>query len=336
MSFILTLTFIVAFLGGAGSVALGNEHLVYMTNYDLNNVYVIDTTKDEVINTIDIQMEIKDGVKYGNGPSGIGVAANGKMYVTNFSSNTVSVIENQKEIKKIKVWSGPGSIATFGNKVYVVHNRNGNLIVIDATSDTIVKNLTREVIGIAWQNPGPMAINEAAGKGYVVTTEADSMASMIAVIDLKEDKIIKNIVTNAQNAVVVKDKVYAYDRGRFKVIDTKNDDIEAIYKIEAGTKISYSVGLAVSPNDEIYMLDFEYNNVIVFDTKTNKAKKVIPINGDASSIKISKNGKAYIKLVEREGIKIKEGIEIKRTKSISIVVIDTATYKVIKTIKVGS
>ena len=62
----------------------GAEQYVYISNFNSNNVSVIDTANDNVTATVSV----------GSNPQGVIVTANGKnVYVKNFGDSTVSVID---------------------------------------------------------------------------------------------------------------------------------------------------------------------------------------------------------------------------------------------------
>ena len=68
------------------------------------------------------------------------------LYVTNFGSDTVSVIDptTNTVIKNITVGDGPISIDidTFGDAMYVANYDSDTVSVIDPTTNTVIKNIT--------------------------------------------------------------------------------------------------------------------------------------------------------------------------------------------------
>ena len=83
-SFFAALVGAIAILGGAPSSAQN----AYITNSGSNTVSVIDTATNTVVSTIPV----------GISPGGVAVTPDGsKVYVTNFLSNTVSVIRHRDQ-----------------------------------------------------------------------------------------------------------------------------------------------------------------------------------------------------------------------------------------------
>ncbi len=68
-----------------------NGTLAYVANADSNTVSVIDTATHTVIDTNPSNPGI-DSIVVGLNPGGVAVSPNGSVYVSNWTSNTVSVI----------------------------------------------------------------------------------------------------------------------------------------------------------------------------------------------------------------------------------------------------
>ncbi|MGA9189321.1 MAG: cytochrome D1 domain-containing protein, partial [Methanosarcina sp.] len=104
----------------------GASPFAYVSNYDSNNISVIDTSINKVTATVDV----------GDHPAGVAVSPDGKKaYVVNAGSNTVSVIDTAKNkvIDTVKVGTYPQEIAVSpdGTKAYVTSFSNNTVSVID-------------------------------------------------------------------------------------------------------------------------------------------------------------------------------------------------------------
>ena len=123
---------------------------VYVTNYESNNVSVIDTATNTVISTVDV----------GARPGGIAVSPDGtKVYVTNEFSSNVSVIDTATNavIATVDVGNSLWGVAVSpdGSKVYVANENSNTVSVIDTATNTITA--TVEV------GSGPIAFGKFVG-----------------------------------------------------------------------------------------------------------------------------------------------------------------------------
>lgn len=108
----------------------------YVTNSDLNEVQVIDTKIDSVINKI-------SGIEV---PRGIAITPNGKyVLITNVTSNKVTVIEvkNNSVLKKISVDKMPTNIAVTkdGKYAYVTNQGSGSIAIISIDKLEVINNI---------------------------------------------------------------------------------------------------------------------------------------------------------------------------------------------------
>ncbi|MGY5129360.1 DUF5074 domain-containing protein, partial [Streptomyces nigrescens] len=77
----------------------------------------------------------------GTSPLAVAVAANGKVYVANASSNNVTVIDSATDTVLATLPAGisPVAVAVAANgKVYVANASSNNVTVIDSATDTVL------------------------------------------------------------------------------------------------------------------------------------------------------------------------------------------------------
>ena len=131
-----------------------NGKYIYVTNSDLNEVQIIDTKTDSVVNKIsDIDTT-----------RGIAISPNGKYaLVTNVRSNSVTVIniKDNSVVKKISVDRMPTDIAITkdGKSAYITNQGSGSISIISIDKLKVVNNI--EVA----DNPISIYISEWFEKG---------------------------------------------------------------------------------------------------------------------------------------------------------------------------
>jgi YVTN family beta-propeller protein len=109
---------------------------VYVANSGSNNISVIDTTSNTVINTVDVGE--KPGHLAGN-PAGT------RIYVANSGSNNISVIDTTSNtvINTVDVGEKPAHLAVnpAGTRVYVTNSASNSICVIDIPSNTVIDTI---------------------------------------------------------------------------------------------------------------------------------------------------------------------------------------------------
>ncbi len=103
-------------------------------------VSVIDTTTNTLVDT-NPTLAGTQPIKVGNDPRGLAVSSDGsRIYVSNYASNTVSVIDTatNKVVSPITVGHGPVGMAVNGNRLYVANRVDDTVKVIDTTTNKVV------------------------------------------------------------------------------------------------------------------------------------------------------------------------------------------------------
>jgi YVTN family beta-propeller protein len=118
-----------------GVAVAPDGHHVYVTSPGFpGKLWMIDTADNTVAPPVDV----------GNNPKGVAVAPDGHVYVANFASDTVSVIDTaDNAVAKVKVGSHPYRVAVApdGRHVYVTNQTAGTVSVIDTADNTVVKTI---------------------------------------------------------------------------------------------------------------------------------------------------------------------------------------------------
>src|SRR5206468_5854518 len=145
----------------------------------------------------------------------------------------------------------------------------------------------------------------------------------IVVYDVKAARVIKKIDLLLQGGHYLQvhpamDKLYYPHRNdnRVVVVDTKTDRVVKIIPVEGGP-----VGVAFSPNGDVWLHEDGDGSVTVVDSKTDQVVKVIPTGGKgAGRMAVSPDGKFAAST---------------HSDSEDVAIIDTAKRAVAATVKIG-
>jgi len=161
--------------------------LVFVTNSNSDNVSVIDTSTDEVVETISVRLQKDINNYFGDSPQGIGISKNGKtLYVANGMDNALAVVSVGKhlgDVSKMKSSNVLGFIPTgaYPSSVSVSQDRR-----------LFVTNLESEGANL------PMILKDMDHASY----NAHHMYASISIIDVPNKKALQKhtetvITTNA-------------------------------------------------------------------------------------------------------------------------------------------
>ena len=168
------------------------------------------------------------------------------------------------------------------NKIYVTNHDSASVSVIDAASDTVIKNIT---VG---NDPYHLiyASTTTGGKIYVANIDfSNTVQDSISVISTSIDEVIATIplpmgvdpqflLYNPDNQ-----KVYVSNQGsqRVSVIDTVTDTVETTISLgQSGpSHMAYD-----SINEKLYVVNILSDSVSIIDTDTNTLNDTIALGGD--------------------------------------------------------
>ncbi len=138
--------------GHANSVAFANGHL-FVSLEDTDSVAYLDASSGSVLS----------GISVGDRPSGVG-ASNGKVYVANFDSGTVSVIDattlGVSTTSNLATGAVPSLVAAASDRAYVTYFDVGVSVI--GSGGTILNNFT-----VTPDQGYGVAVNESTSRLYV-------------------------------------------------------------------------------------------------------------------------------------------------------------------------
>jgi YVTN family beta-propeller protein len=294
-------------------------------------------------------------------------------YVTNYGDydhpdNTVSIIDTvtNKAAGKIKVDDMPsGIVVTPDGKKIITANGNNSFSIIDAAKRKVIKTITLDNFD---GTPYSGAISPDGKKAYFL--DGDQSGKHILTIDLVKNKLVGGFefgISEAGDLVVSPDgtKLYVSEINDHYVyvLDIATENVTA--RILVGEQPD---GLVLSPDGKkLYVTNSVDNTTSIINTKTNEVIKTINVGPFPGDIAITPDGKKLyvvnfggylgndnnlISVIDTATFKVKTikvgtnpmGIMVSEdgkklfvvnSGSNNVSIIDTATNKVINTVKVG-
>ncbi|AKB28648.1 cell surface protein [Methanosarcina siciliae T4/M] len=289
----------------------------YIANLNSNTVSVINTENSSLTTTVSV----------GIGPLGVAASPDGtRIYVTNSFYNhrgTVSVIDTalNEVIATVDIGDkySPCGIAVTpdGKKLYVANRDIDGVSVIDTSTNTVIATIP---VGI---NPLGVAVNPDGTKVYVTNRYSNN----VSVIDTATNKVVATVKTGSGPCGITVNregtKLYVAncENNTISIIDTGSNTATA--SVPAGT---WPMGVAVSPDGtKVYVANERSNNVSVIDLATKTDITAVKVGRRPYGIAVTPDGtRVYVANC---------GNNQNLGKTVSI--IDTATNKVIATVKTG-
>jgi len=228
-----------------------------------------------MVSFIDSEKHIPlEHISIGGSPFGA-VFANKHLFISDWSSNTVKVIqpETGRMIKEIAVGKSPAGIATNAceSQVWVLNRESNNLTVIETKQFKVIQNIA---VGKA---PFALALDERFA--YIANSQGNTL-SIVDLVNLTEIKRIK--VGRMPYGVAVdrkQHKIYVSNQqeNTLSVLDSRTHKI--IRSLKTG---AYPENIAVDEeNQHLFVLNWFDGNLSVFDSQTDKEIKRINV-GDGS------------------------------------------------------
>ena len=253
------------------------------------------------------------------GPWKVALTPDGRRaYVTNYSSNNVSVIDTASNtvIATIPVDPGPWEVALTpdGRHAYVTNNGFNRVSVIDTASNVVTATIP---VG---DHPQGAVVTPDGLRAYVTNNVSNS----VSVIDTASNTVTATIPVGVspQAVAVTPDGRHAYvtnySPDNVSVIDTASNTVTATIPVGLSP-----LAVAVTPDGRHAYVTNYGNSVSVIDTASNTVTTTIPVGlGTApGGVAVTPDGlRAYVT----------------NNNSNSVSVIDTASNTVTTTIPVGA
>jgi YVTN family beta-propeller protein len=283
-----------ALLMMAGSSAIypayaGETGHAYVSNQD-GAVSIIDLATMEPKGSLDI------GAK---GPRGIGVTADGKLLVTaNKDDGNISIVDlaSGKVIKHVAIGKNPEFVRVHGDKAYVTYEPSSK------------------------SGPPPKPGSKEAAED----DDDDKIPGRIAIVDLKQGKVIKEIIGKPETEGIEFSK-----DGKKMIVTNESDNSITVHDMKSGKLLKSIVvtkygerprGIKVSPDGRTYLTTLEY------------ADKLLVINDKMEVVKEVATGKTpYGVSFDSEG----KRIYVAANKERALQVFDARTFEKIKDIPTG-
>ena len=231
-----------------------------------SGVAVIDTASDTVLD-LNTTTTTVDVIKVGSGPSALAINPTGtRLYVSNGSSNTVSVVDltTNKEITKVTVGLQPSGLAVSpdGTRLYALNKSGDKLTVINTANNQVlgstkVGNSPRYVV---LSPNGQQIYVTNYGIGTVTVLNATAAAPVVS-------KTIVPVGTQPEGIAISRDGNLVYvANGKYtvSVIDTKTNNVMGSSVPIASPGASGAHTIALSDN-EILVTDYVDNSLRVLN-----------------------------------------------------------------------
>ncbi len=257
-----------------------NGHMT-MLSHDGQKLLVTATGRDRFLEVDLATGKVEHTVIVGKAPEHFDVTPDGRMaFVGNIEESTVSMIDvhDGREVQRITGFYEPHGFSALpdGSKVYVSSLGGHEVAVLDAKSGRMLKRLAIGDVGrVAARDPQRYLsevkgiVNPTLTKDGAFAYAADGDAGVVAIIDTKNDKIVKTLKIGEQPW-----RAYNSPDGRWmlipnngdstvSVIDTQSQKIVA--QLNAGsdmTGINYALD-----GSKAYVISRGDSTVFVFDMK---------------------------------------------------------------------
>jgi YVTN family beta-propeller protein len=223
-----------------------------------------------------------------------------KIYVANFNSGTITVIDGATSTVTANLGAGTGpagvAVNPVTNKIYVTNLNSANVTVIDGATNAIT-TLT------AGTQPAPVAVNTVTNQIYV----ANQGSANMTVIDGASNTVTATVGVGtlatgiAVNPVTNQIYVTGQNDNSLTVIDGPTNKTTTL------TVGTHPTEVAVNPvTNKIYAGNFVSNNVTVVDGATNATTSVTAgttpsgaaVNPATNKIYVANNGSSNVTVID--------------------------------------
>jgi uncharacterized repeat protein (TIGR01451 family) len=215
-------------------------------------------------------------------------------YITNFMSNSVSVIDTATNtvVATIAVGSRPIGVAVSpdGLRVYVANYAGSSVSVIDTAANAVIAT-------VSLASPFPIGIAVSPDGSRVYVTH-DATTGHVSVIDTATYTVVATISVGvpgddltgiAVNPSGTRVYVAHSQTWQVSVIDTLTNTVTAT--IPVGPVGVFPVGVAVHPSGQwVYVANQGSNNVQVINATTNTVAATIPVGSEPTGVAVNPSG----------------------------------------------
>ncbi|MGD0766168.1 MAG: YncE family protein, partial [Dehalococcoidia bacterium] len=179
-----------------------------------------------------------------------------RIYVANYNSNNVSVIDGAGNtvvatVAVVAGGNGPEGVAVNPNtnRIYVANFNSGNVSVIDGTSNTVVATVA---VGYWWGGDGGVAVNPNTNLIYV-TNYGGQGSDNVSVIDGASNTVVATVAVGTYPVGVAVNP----NTNRIYVANLSDDTVSVIEDIVSPTPTA-TAQPTVEPTATAYIWPFQY------------------------------------------------------------------------------
>ena len=254
----------------------------YATNYNSNNVVIINTATNTVVNSITSGF---------NNPFGVTFSHSGTYaYVTNHGANNVMIINTATNTVSAAIAIGfntPQGVAISPDNTYayVTNGGSNNVVIINTATNAVLNSITS-----GFNDPADVAFSPSGTYAYVTNFNSNN----VVIINTATNTVVKAITSGFSGparVAISPSGTYAYvtNNGASNVVIINTATNTIIGSIIFG--FTNPFGVAISPSGTYaYVMNGGSNNVIVINTgvpTTNSITTEVKVNTVMSTPTIS-------------------------------------------------
>lgn len=236
------------------------------------------------------------------------------VYITNYTDNTISVIDTSTDniTATITAGGGPRQVAVMpdASKVYVCNYGGNNVSVINTSSNTIVATITVN------NAQGVIAITPDGKTAYTISSNIP-LPGVLSVIDTATNTVTATLSTSAAFGLAITHDGSELFLANGDIFNTSSQTVTGMLPLGG-------LSMAITPNgNEIYETTGASSVAYVVNTNSNVITATITFGGNPSWAAVTPDGtEVYIPALVGSGG--------------AVFVIDTTTKTVTHTITVGN